>query len=71
MPEDFEALAITPHMHLLGREITLEVAPVRGVADPALERAPTPAEQLRFFLATQADNRRAGRVPWRFEMVLR
>jgi len=149
VPEDFEALAITPHMHLLGREITLEavrpdgsrerllrvddwdfnwqetyryvdpvplpagtrlhlettwdnsaanpfnpsrpsrdvswgeqttdemgiafleVAPVRGVADPALVRAPTPAEQLRFFLATQADNRRAGRVPWRFEMVLR
>lgn len=49
----------------------LEVTPVREEADPTEVRVPTPTEQLRFFLATQADNRREGRVPWKFEIVLK
>lgn len=149
VPEDVQALAITPHMHLLGREIMLEavrpddsrerlihidrwdfnwqetyryvepvflpagtrlhlettwdnsadnpfnpskpprdvrwgeqttdemgiafleVTPIREEADPTEVRVPTPTEQLGFFLATQADNRREGRVPWKFEIVLK
>lgn len=51
--------------------VFLEVAPQREETDPAQVRAPTPDEQLRFFLATQSENRREGRVPWRFELLLK
>lgn len=149
LPAEIDALAVTPHMHLLGREISLEaflpdgtsrkmvkidrwdfnwqetyrfVEPVRlpqgtrlrmeltwdnsadnpanphrppqdvrwgeqtaeemgmvfveaastkRATDPSQVRAPTADEQIRFYVESQAANRKAGKVTWQFELVLR
>ncbi|MEY4179148.1 MAG: hypothetical protein RLY70_2722 [Planctomycetota bacterium] len=51
--------------------VFLETASTKRATDPSQVRAPTPDEQIRFYIESQADNRKAGKVTLQFELVLR
>jgi hypothetical protein len=51
--------------------VFVETASTKRATDPSQVRAPTNDEQIRFYVESQADNRKAGKVTWQFELVLR